>query len=418
MRRFDETQTLAAAIAAGRADEPDLADVGRRLASFHAAAPARYETGDALAAVKRAADGTFAMLLDGPQPIDEHRVLAAQRFTDAFLGGHAPVLRTRAAAGLVREGHGDLRAEHVLLGDPVRIVDCAEFDVQLREVDVGADLAFLVMDLMRLGRSDLSRALVDGYRAAGGDPGSDAWIAFHAALRAWVRAKVALARAGQPGALAHPEDAVELFALGERLTWQAREPLTIIVCGPPASGKSHLARGLAARSGRVVLSSDETRKGLAGLVPTERAPEEAYSHRAGERTYTELGRLAAERVVADRGGVIVDATFRRSSDRRAFATAFAARAPSVVVECRAPGAILQARALTRESEPGHVSDAGPVVAGRLREQFDPLEDDVFATHHLSVRTDQPPDSVIDDVVAMLDRRLAQSNEAPQSAAPL
>ncbi len=214
-----------------------------------------------------------------------------------------------------------------------------------------------------------------------------------------------------------PEDAVELFALGERLAWQAREPLTIIVCGAPASGKSHLARGLAARSGRVVLASDETRKGLAGVAPTERAPAEAYGDRAGERTYAELGRLAAERV-ADGGGVIVDATFRRASDRRTFASAFASPAPSVVVECRAPAAIVQARALTRESEPGHVSDAGPEIAERLRERFDPLEDDVFARHHLFVRTDQPPEAVIDDVVAMLDRRLAQSDEAPRSGAPL
>jgi aminoglycoside phosphotransferase family enzyme len=39
----------------------------------------------------------------------------------------------------VRDGHGDLRAEHVLLGEggEIRIVDCAESD---------SDLAFLVTD--------------------------------------------------------------------------------------------------------------------------------------------------------------------------------------------------------------------------------------------------------------------------------
>ena len=40
-------------------------------------------------------------------------------------------------AGRVRDGHGDLRAEHVLLEHGVEIVDCLEFDPALRVIDVG-----------------------------------------------------------------------------------------------------------------------------------------------------------------------------------------------------------------------------------------------------------------------------------------
>jgi hypothetical protein len=47
----------------------------------------------------------------------------------------------------VVDGHGDLRSEHVLLTDPVQIVDAVEFDPGLHIADVACDLGFLAMDL-------------------------------------------------------------------------------------------------------------------------------------------------------------------------------------------------------------------------------------------------------------------------------
>jgi aminoglycoside phosphotransferase family enzyme len=52
----------------------------------------------------------------------------------------------------VRDGHGDLLADDIfLLDDGARILDCLEFDPRLRYGDVLADVAFLAMDLERLG---------------------------------------------------------------------------------------------------------------------------------------------------------------------------------------------------------------------------------------------------------------------------
>ena len=86
-----------------------------------------------------------------------------------------PALRARVARGHVRDGHGDLRADHVYVLDealpalpdapPVArglwIVDCIEFSPAFRAVDVAADLSFLAMELESRGRADLSRVLVD-----------------------------------------------------------------------------------------------------------------------------------------------------------------------------------------------------------------------------------------------------------------
>ena len=77
----------------------------------------------------------------------------------------------------------------------------------LRRIDVAADLAFPLMELHEAARADLADALVRAYRAAGGDPGSDALLAFFAAYRAEVRAKVALLRAEQRGPAAAEPDA-------------------------------------------------------------------------------------------------------------------------------------------------------------------------------------------------------------------
>ena len=122
-------------------------------------------------------------------------VRSARRFGAAFVRRHRDELDRRARRGRVRDGHGDLRAEHVLVeGDEVTIVDRLEFDPALRRVDVADDLAFLVMDLESLGAPEVAADIVSAYRAAGGDPGDDELLAFFAAYRALVRAKVALLR--------------------------------------------------------------------------------------------------------------------------------------------------------------------------------------------------------------------------------
>jgi hypothetical protein len=55
---------------------------------------------------------------------------------------------------------------------------------------------------------------------------------------------------------AAPSEALELFALGERLAWQARLPLVLIVCGPPAARCQPLGSpGMWHRSGATSLRS-------------------------------------------------------------------------------------------------------------------------------------------------------------------
>ena len=296
----------------------------------------------------------------------------------------------------MRDGHGDLRLEHILLGERVSVVDCVEFEPALRRIDVAADLAFALMELHEAARADLADALVRAYRAAGGDPGSDALLAFFAAYRAEVRAKVALLRAEQRGPAAAEPDrahAQRLLALAARLRWRAHAPLVIAVAGVSASGKSTVARQLAAVSGFPVLSSDLVRKTAAGLRPTERAPVALYADDVSRATYAALGAGAAGRAAT---GVIADATFRRRADRDAFRDALGPGVRVLWIQLVVPAAELERRARARAADPGRVSDAGIEVVRTQLRSAEPL-DEVPGADHALVRADRSPEGILDAI---------------------
>ena len=373
MRRFDERTTLAAAIAAGAVGDEDLDSVARRIAAFHRCAPTCGE-GGADAALRMWEVNIGELLAQRPRL---PRAVAAQRFGGAFVARHRTQLDDRARAGLVRDGHGDLRCEHVLLGEPVRIVDRIEFDPSLRRIDVGCDLAFLLMDLELAGRADAVRRVLESYRAAGGEPGDEQLVWFFAAHWAFVRAKVAVIAAAQRAAERAepvPTEAQRLLELAERLCWRARGPVVLVLAGPPASGKSTLAGELSRRSGLEVLSSDVMRKRTAGLPPSERAPLDAYTPERTVENYRELGRCAA-RSVASGTGVLVDATCGTRRERRELLSALGAEQASMLfVQCRVPLACALERAAERMAAPTRVSDATPDVVARLFERYEPIDE--------------------------------------------
>lgn len=407
MRRYDEDATLLRRLAAGTAGEAEVSAVGRRLAQFHAAAAVPREPERTVARLWSMLDENFASLRE-LVPTARGRIDGAERLAAAVQRGRRKELLARAGAGLVRDGHGDLRAEHVVLERGIEVVDCVEFDPGLREQDVGLDLAFLVMDLMRRDER-LARALVTAYREAGGDPGEDALVRFFAAQRALIRAKVALIRAGQveaADAARRSGEAAELLDLADHLGWGVRLGDVAVVCGVAASGKSTLAAALAQRAGATVISSDVVRKRLLGIDPTARAPTGSYADDVNLRTYDALGRLAW-RLVETGDRVVVDATFRFAADRRAFAAARGAAKPAVWIECRAPAPVLADRAARRAKDPQRVSDADAGIVGRQIDEWEPL-DEIPADRRIAVATDRPTTDVVDAVAEMLDERLQRA----------
>lgn len=411
MRRVDEGRSLAVLADREALEERHAVAVAHLLARFHReseiAAPQRSSV-EAL--TTPITDNVDELIEASDGALGSRALEAAREFTRRFVLARRPQLEGRGRGDLVRDCHGDLRAEHVIVperGD-VYVYDCVEFNPALREIDVGADLAFLVMDLERLGAAGIAATLVARYREAGGDPGDDALLAFHACYRAWVRAKVACLRAAELAAAdaeraAQREVARDLFALGRRFAWRARCPLAVVICGVAGSGKTTLARELARLSGLARISSDVTRKRLAGLSPTDRAADEHYTPEFTQRTYAELG--AATRRLLDRGeGAIVDATFHRRAARAAFGDALDAGAePTVFIECRAPREVLVDRVRSRQADDQRTSDAEVAIVERQLAEREPL-DDVPAGSTAALDTDAPVAELAAEVELLVDER--------------
>ncbi len=109
----------------------------------------------------------------------------------AYIDDHTHILEQRQRNGNVREIHGDLRPEHVCFfarGEP-EIIDCLEFDPELRRLDCVEELAFFGMECRHMGLSWIERQCIDYYKAESGDADFHLHLwHFYAARRATARA--------------------------------------------------------------------------------------------------------------------------------------------------------------------------------------------------------------------------------------
>jgi uncharacterized protein len=386
----------------------DLERVGHRLGAFHAGA-ALVDPGHGDPAILRARlEGRLSLIEDlGRDRIDFSRLAPIRRLASAWLERHGGRLSDRGIDGWVRDGHGDLRLEHVvLLEDSVQVIDCVEFDASLRAADVLDDLAFLVMELELSGRSDLTAALVGSW-AEEGCPLEEDLLWFFAAMKALVRVEVGIQRAIQLEAGYLREVVLEttrsLLVLAQKLLWRAHGGFAIVFSGFSGSGKTSLSRRLAQTWGFGRLASDETRKRLVGVDRDEVAPEGAYEDYVSLAVYESLGRLAAGEVRRGRT-VVVDATFRRAADHSRFVRTMAEQgtAPLITFELRAHEDVLRTRVLDRTVRGGSDADIS-VLEAQL--SADPAGSHLPSDRKL-IDTSAPVDSVLaeieDHLLAALD----------------
>jgi aminoglycoside phosphotransferase family enzyme len=107
-----------------------------------------------------------------------------------WLARHGALLEGRGAA--VVDAHGDLRPEHVCLEARPVVIDCLEFDRELRLLDPVSELSFLALECDRLGARWVGAQLLAGYAARTGDQVPGALLSFYRSHHALVRAAVAV----------------------------------------------------------------------------------------------------------------------------------------------------------------------------------------------------------------------------------
>lgn len=104
-----------------------------------------------------------------------------------------PLFLARKQAGFIRECHGDLHLENmVLFNNQLIIFDCIEFNNTLHWIDTMNDIAFLTMDLHAKQAPKKAWYFLNRYLALTEDFEGMALLPFYQVYRAMVRAKVAL----------------------------------------------------------------------------------------------------------------------------------------------------------------------------------------------------------------------------------
>jgi aminoglycoside phosphotransferase family enzyme/predicted kinase len=386
MQRLPDAATLGLRLERDDLGARLLGSLARRLAEFHAGADSGPEiaAGASFSSVAQNVRDNF------DQAAQQVGVALSQAvgdrlgfLTDTTLNRLRALIENRAARGIPRDTHGDLRLDHIYWfperhppGDWV-IVDCIEFDKRYRHADPISDIAFLAMELTVRARGDLARAFTDAYLAAAADEEGRSLLPLYLSYRSMVRGKVRGMQAMDPRlSESDRAEALQLarahwlFALAE-LEATNRRPGLVLVAGLPGAGKSTLAGDLAERGRFTLIRSDKVRKELVGQTSEGNSPaafvEGLYTTERNQRTYAECLRRAEE-LLFEGKRVLIDATFREESHRRLFLDAARRWAiAGCLINCQADPDVVRNRLASRR---GDASDADVAIHAEIARRWE------------------------------------------------
>ncbi|MGW5382481.1 AAA family ATPase [Nocardia sp. NPDC003963] len=400
MRRMPEQRRLATLLTEPGYDTTRLRTLVRTLVEFHRRAQSSPETARAgTAAALRERWQTVLGALRGRSPvIGPGELDAVEDDAMRYISGRIALFEQRIDEGWIVDGHGDLLAQDIFdLPDGFRVLDCLDFDDELRRLDRLDDLAFLAMDLEFLGHPRAAARLLAEYRQFSGDHAPHSLDHHYRAYRAAVRAKVDTIRHDQGDRTAYERARRHLALTQQHLRHGAIR--LALVGGLPGTGKTTVAQRLARATGAHALSSDTVRRELihGGAIsgPVGQYDTGVYSPAGRHRVYTELLDRARPLLATGRP-VVLDAGWPDVYERRAAAGLAAdADAELVQLHCVCPRRLADERLRGRR---GGDSDATPELAHAISGSAAPWpEADVLDTRHA-------PDLVASTAVDMWWRR--------------
>jgi aminoglycoside phosphotransferase family enzyme/predicted kinase len=366
MRQFPSTQTLKDLAGQGQLSDALIDRIADKVAEFHnhsKHADNKTPYGDHRD-IRHWIEENFQQLrphLTDRSLVDQLNRLEAwsrQEWTDK-----AQLMTLRKTQGFIRECHGDLHLDNIILvKDDVILFDCIEFNPKLYWIDVINDIAFLVMDLMHLGHNVYAYRLLNRYLEKTGDYKGLALLRYYFVYRALVRAKINVLRTcqlDQPILSEHiSTDYRVLTGLAELFIVKPCATL-IITHGFSGSGKSTYTAQLTEKIKAIHLRSDVERKRLFDLtaeaVTASPLDGGLYSPQVGQMVYRRLAELAHS-ILAAGFTVIVDATFLKVDQRTLFfKLATDCQAKFLIIDFYADESVLCERIKQRRQDPSEAT---------------------------------------------------------------
>jgi aminoglycoside phosphotransferase family enzyme/predicted kinase len=398
MKQLDEKESLLWLLESGGISGADMQRLGWLLADFYEtslrnAEIDQYGHADVIAFNMEEnffQIGPFVDDLVSPEDFEFIRQVSR-----AFFLSHGGLFERRMEMERIRDGHGDLRCDHIYFCNGIHIIDCIEFNDRFRYGDVISDLAFLHMDLEHRGGHELSLTFLAAYAERARDFEVYALLDFYASYRAVVKVKVACLRSTEVHCAKEKEalkaEARSYLLQAYRYALQFSRPTIWVMMGLPASGKSSLGEAMAEKLSLPLLQSDAIRKELAGrqIHQAEIVHYDGgiYQSSMRQRVYAKMLTSAQEELKQGHS-VVLDATFSKSRWRdevRQLASDLDTNL--IFVECACGEEIIRWRLEEREGQ-GGISDARLMHLPRMILEYEaPHEMD--SVHLVRVDTSLP-----------------------------
>ena len=313
MRRFDQDMLFDRLAERGGLNMALMEPLAREIHDLHEGAKVYNDRGGRAAAAAIIDNNLECLNRFGREALSAGDLKSLAELSRRHLDRIGGLMDARAAAGFVRQCHGDLHLRNIVLIDNAPVLfDGIEFSDAFSIIDTLYDFAFLVMDLCHKGLTDEASAVFNRTMDLTGDVAGLAAMPLFLSMRAAVRSHVTAASGKQSAEAA--------AYLAEAIAYLAPPPAKLVAIGGlSGTGKSPLAARIAAKigaaPGALVLRSDVIRKRLAGADLFAQLAPEDYSKAMTKRVF---GRMIDDARIALMGGqsVILDAVYADADQRR------------------------------------------------------------------------------------------------------
>ncbi|MHB1102853.1 MAG: hypothetical protein ACYC0C_08785 [Devosia sp.] len=199
MEQLPASEMLDSRIREGRVGTDEVVAVAEKLGQFYAAARPQVRDGRAyLSHLEQESTVNRHLLMRAGSGLKSDRTEAILDRVERLLKDWNPAILERIASGKIVEGHGDLRPEHICLCQPLAIIDCLEFDRNMRLIDPYDEVNYLGLECEMLGAGWIRPLLLGTLEETLGGKPDPRLMYTYGAFRAVLRARICIAHLLDP----------------------------------------------------------------------------------------------------------------------------------------------------------------------------------------------------------------------------